>query len=105
MSQTESVHEGRRRDAVRNHERVIAAARELFSEQGLGVTVPQVAERAGVGKATVYRSYPAKQDVVVAVAREQFRQLAERTRAALEGEGQRYAEMVLNAFRRFSDSP
>ncbi|MFF5084017.1 TetR/AcrR family transcriptional regulator [Actinoplanes sp. NPDC000266] len=86
MSQTDSVQESRRKDAVRNHERVIAAARELFTEQGLGVTVPQVAERAGVGKATVYRSYPAKQDLVVAVAREQFQQLAARTRAALEGE-------------------
>ncbi|GAA0481214.1 putative transcriptional regulator, TetR family protein [Paractinoplanes deccanensis] len=73
----------RRSDAVRNHERVIAAARELFTEQGLGVTVPQVAERAGVGKATVYRSYPTKQELVVAVAREQFRRLASDTEAAL----------------------
>ncbi|SNY64679.1 TetR/AcrR family transcriptional regulator [Paractinoplanes atraurantiacus] len=94
MSQTEGVHGGRRKDAVRNHERVLAAARELFTEQGLGVTVPQVAERAGVGKATVYRSYPAKQDLIVAVAREQFQQLAARTEAALQGEDA-YAQLCL----------
>ncbi|MEH1165294.1 helix-turn-helix domain-containing protein [Micromonospora sp. CPCC 205539] len=75
----------RRLDARRNQERVIAAARELFTEQGLQVTVPQVAERAGVGRATVYRSYPSKEDLIVAVARHQFQELEQRTRAALDG--------------------
>ncbi|GAB3933419.1 TetR/AcrR family transcriptional regulator [Micromonospora vulcania] len=75
----------RRLDARRNQERVIAAARELFTEQGLQVTVPQVAERAGVGRATVYRSYPSKEDLIVAVTREQFQELERRIRAALDG--------------------
>ncbi|MER7888850.1 helix-turn-helix domain-containing protein [Micromonospora sp. NPDC094482] len=75
----------RRLDARRNQERVIAAARELFTEQGLQVTVPQVAERAGVGRATVYRSYPSKDDLVIAVARQQFQELERRTLAALDG--------------------
>jgi hypothetical protein len=35
---------------------VIAAAIEVFAERGLEATVPEVAARAGVGKATVYRS-------------------------------------------------
>jgi AcrR family transcriptional regulator len=58
----------RRSDARRNHERVLAAAVEVFTEHGLGATIPHVAERAGVGKATVYRSYPTKADLVRAIA-------------------------------------
>lgn len=60
---------GRRADARQNHERVLAAAIEVFTERGLGATIPQVAARAGVGKATVYRSYPTKADLVRALAR------------------------------------
>jgi AcrR family transcriptional regulator len=58
----------RRADARRNHERVLEAAIEVFTEHGLDATIPQVAARAGVGKATVYRSYPSKTDLVAAVA-------------------------------------
>ncbi|MGC5311812.1 TetR/AcrR family transcriptional regulator [Micromonospora zamorensis] len=83
----------RRRDAVLNHARVIAAAQQLFTEHGLAVTVPQVAERAGVGKATVYRSYPTKQDLVIAVVKEQFRALEQRTLDALSG-ADAYREFV-----------
>jgi AcrR family transcriptional regulator len=59
---------GRRADARRNHERVLAAAVEVFTEHGLEATVPQIAARAGVGKATVYRSYPTKADLIEAIA-------------------------------------
>ncbi len=72
-----------RADARRNHERVVAAARELFARHGLSVTVPQVAERAGVGRATVYRGYPTKDDLVLAIAREGFQRLDDRTTEAL----------------------
>src|ERR1041384_1762247 len=78
------MNQAKRSDAVRNHARIIAAARQLFTERGLGVPVPEVAARAGVGKATVYRSYPTKQDLVLAVAREQFQALERRTRPALD---------------------
>lgn len=61
--------EGRRADARRNHERVLAAAIEVFTEHGLDATMPQVAARAGVGKATVYRSYPSRTALVNALAR------------------------------------
>jgi AcrR family transcriptional regulator len=72
----------RRVDARRNHERVIAAAIEVFAERGLEATVPEVAARAGVGKATVYRSYPTKAGLVDAVTRHQLTWLAERVTAA-----------------------
>ena len=72
----------RRADARRNHERVIAAAIEVFAERGLEATVPEVAARAGVGKATVYRSYPTKADLIAAVARHQITWLSQRIAAA-----------------------
>ncbi|WP_121715811.1 TetR/AcrR family transcriptional regulator [Streptomyces sp. E5N91] len=65
----------RRSDARRNHERVFAAALEVFGEFGLQGTVPQVAERANVGKATVYRSYPVKEDLLDAVVRHRLSEL------------------------------
>ncbi|MEV0354989.1 helix-turn-helix domain-containing protein [Nocardia sp. NPDC050697] len=54
----------RRVDAQHNSERVLEAAIEVFTEHGLEATIPEVAARAGVGKATVYRSYPTKADLV-----------------------------------------
>ncbi|MGH3376128.1 MAG: TetR/AcrR family transcriptional regulator [Actinoallomurus sp.] len=72
-----------RADARRNHERVIAAAIEVFSEYGLDATVPAVAARAGVGKATVYRSYPTKADLIAAVAAPQALWLERRVADAL----------------------
>jgi AcrR family transcriptional regulator len=49
-----------RRDAERNRLRILAAAGELFAERGLGVTLDDVAHRAGVGVGTVYRRFPDK---------------------------------------------
>jgi AcrR family transcriptional regulator len=68
----------RRSDARRNHERIVAAAREVFSERGLAATVPEVAARAGVGKATVYRCYPTKDDLVAAVMQHHIEWLEQR---------------------------
>jgi AcrR family transcriptional regulator len=51
-------------------EAILEAAVELFAEGGLdGVTVEGVAARAGVGKATIYRRYPCKVDLVIAASR------------------------------------
>ena len=74
---------GRRADARRNHERVIAAALEVFTERGLDATIPDVAARAGVGKATVYRSFPARDDLLAAVALHQLDLVEQRVTAAL----------------------
>lgn len=53
-----------RSDAKENRDRVIAAARELFGTDGLEVTMRQIARRAGVGPATLYRRFPTKADLV-----------------------------------------
>jgi AcrR family transcriptional regulator len=58
----------------------VAAARELFADRGLDVTTDEIARRAGVGKATVYRGFATKRDLVDAVLEElveRFEALAE----------------------------
>jgi len=49
-----------RRDAERNRQRILEAARELFAQRGLAVTLNDVAHHAGVGVGTVYRRFPDK---------------------------------------------
>jgi AcrR family transcriptional regulator len=56
-----------RRDAARNRERILRAAREVFGRRGLGVTLDDVARHAGVGVGTVYRRFPTKEALVRAV--------------------------------------
>jgi AcrR family transcriptional regulator len=56
-----------RADARRNYERLVAAARELFAEQGASASLEAVAERAGVGIGTLYRHFPTRQALLEAV--------------------------------------
>jgi AcrR family transcriptional regulator len=56
-----------RRDAELNRQRILQAAAEEFCERGLGVTLDDVARRAGVGVGTVYRRYPSKQSLAEAL--------------------------------------
>jgi len=58
---------GLRADAERNRERVLAAARQVFAEQGLDASTNEVARRAGVGVATLFRRFPTRDDLVEAV--------------------------------------
>lgn len=56
-----------RADAVRNQRRIVEAARELFADRGLEITLDDVAERAGVGIGTVYRRFTGKQELIAEV--------------------------------------
>ncbi|MGW7252650.1 TetR/AcrR family transcriptional regulator [Streptomyces sp. NPDC054834] len=53
-----------RADALRNRERIVAAAREMFVEFGPDVPLDEIARRAGVGNATVYRNFPDRDALV-----------------------------------------
>ncbi|GLY83510.1 TetR family transcriptional regulator [Actinoallomurus iriomotensis] len=64
-----------RADARRNRERVLRTAQQLFATQGLGVSLDEIARRAGVGPGTVHRHFPAKEDLYLAVATDQFERL------------------------------
>ncbi|MEW2502790.1 TetR/AcrR family transcriptional regulator [Amycolatopsis sp. CA-161197] len=53
-----------RRDAKANLARVLDAAAEVFAEHGCSATLADVAKAAGVGVATVYRTFPTKDDLI-----------------------------------------
>ncbi|WP_031487732.1 TetR/AcrR family transcriptional regulator [Streptomyces bicolor] len=69
-----------RADALRNRERIVTAAREMFVEHGPDVPLDDIARRAGVGNATVYRNFPDRD----ALVREVVCSVMERTAAAAE---------------------
>jgi AcrR family transcriptional regulator len=73
-----------RADAARNRERILIAAQHVFSERGLEASVADVAREAGVGKATVFRSYPTKDDLIAAIACEPVRWVEQLVTEALE---------------------
>src|SRR5262249_16287312 len=64
-----------RRDAERNRQRILAAARELFAERGLEVTLDDVAHPAGLGVGTVARRFANREALVEALFEEKFDQL------------------------------
>jgi AcrR family transcriptional regulator len=72
----------RRSDAVRNAEKVFAAALEVSASAGLAVGLPEVASRAGVGRTTVYRSFASRDELIAAVMAHKLRLLAERVAVA-----------------------
>jgi len=59
--------EGRRRHARRNHELLVAAAREVFAERGVDASLEEIARRAGVGVGTLYRHFANRDALVEAV--------------------------------------
>ncbi|MGA8296639.1 MAG: helix-turn-helix domain-containing protein [Acidimicrobiales bacterium] len=58
-----------RADARRNYEAIVAAARQVFAEEGGGASLEAVARRGGVGIGTLYRHFPRRIDLVEAVYR------------------------------------
>jgi AcrR family transcriptional regulator len=74
-----------RADALRNRERLTEAAAESFRDEGLDVGVDLIARRAGVGVATLYRHFPAKTDLIVAVTEAVLEDLGAAAAAALDG--------------------
>lgn len=54
-------------DAARNRQRILEAASEVFSEQGLEASLDEVARQAGVGVGTVYRRFRTKEELVEAL--------------------------------------
>lgn len=61
---------GLRKDAERNRQRVLTAARELFAIKGMEATLNDVAHHAGVGVGTVYRRFATKEELVEAIFEE-----------------------------------
>jgi AcrR family transcriptional regulator len=73
-----------RADAERNRKRLLDAATEIFCERGLEVGVAEIAEHAGVGRATLFRNFASKEDLIAAIVVERMNESASRGRALLD---------------------
>ena len=73
-----------RSDAERNRRRVLDAAQALFRERGLDVGVAEIAQRAGVGRGTLFRNFPTKQDLIAAIVIERMREATASARTLLD---------------------
>jgi AcrR family transcriptional regulator len=62
----------KRADAVRNTEAVLEAAKAAFAESGVDAPMRDIAARAGVGVGTIYRNYPLRSDLIIAVFRREL---------------------------------
>ncbi|MEV5738774.1 TetR/AcrR family transcriptional regulator [Microbispora rosea] len=71
------MEKGLRADARRNRDLIVAAAQELFLEQGVDVPLEEVARRAGVGVGTLYRRFPDREALLRAVGEESLRRLVD----------------------------
>lgn len=73
-----------RADARRNRALILDAARALVAEVGPDATMDQIAGAAGVAVGTLYRHFPAKEDLVTAVVTDSVERMAADTEAALQ---------------------
>ncbi len=73
-----------RADAARNRELVLAAAERLLAARGVDVSMQEIAAEAGVGVGTVFRRFPTKDDLVVAVLLERMEDVATLAASAVE---------------------
>ncbi|MCZ0994926.1 helix-turn-helix domain containing protein [Streptomyces noursei] len=85
-----------RADAVRNRERIIAAARETMVEFGAEAPFDEIARRAGVGNATLYRHFTDRRDLIHHVTLSVMSRIADRAECALVAESDAF-----EALRRF----
>ena len=75
-----------RADAARNRELIVAAATEVFAERGLEASTAEIASRAGVGEATLFRRFPSKDDLVTAIIGVKLAESAELAETCLTDE-------------------
>jgi AcrR family transcriptional regulator len=69
---------GRRADAQRNRELLLTAAREVFSERGARAPLDDIARRAGIGNATMYRHFASRRELLIAVYADEVEALCSR---------------------------
>ncbi len=73
-----------RKDAERNRQRILAAARELFAQRGLAVTLNDIARHADVGVGTVYRRFPDKSQLIDGLFEQRISDMVALTETALQ---------------------
>lgn len=75
-------HPPTRADARANRARLLAAAHAVLRERGPDAEMKEIADRAGVGVGTIYRNFPTKDDLIVAIVTELVEQIRENIEAA-----------------------
>src|SRR5262245_33037587 len=76
-----------RRDARENRDRLLAAAKQLFAEQGIDATsMYEIARAAGVGQGTLYRHFADKGEICHALIKEDLAAFMERVGAMIGGD-------------------
>ncbi len=83
-----------RADALRNRERIVAAAREMFVEFGPEVPFDEIARRAGVGNATLYRNFADRAELVREVVCFVMDRTSEQAELALAEEGDAFQALT-----------
>jgi AcrR family transcriptional regulator len=83
---------GLRSDASRNYGRILDAAAHAFEQQGRTVSLDEIAARAGVGVATLYRRFRTREELIAAVAEHVF--AADVATAIVEGGPDPWADLV-----------
>jgi AcrR family transcriptional regulator len=86
MRQLENQSRKPRSDALRNRERVLEAAKAVFSAGGAEASLEAVARAAGVGIGTLYRHFPTREALFEAVYRREVQQLADLAEQLKEAE-------------------
>jgi len=84
----------KRADARRNEATLLDAAAALFVESGVNAPVRDIAAKAGVGVGTIYRHFPTRADLIVAVYRHQVEVCAEAGPALLAGSDPPYQALA-----------
>src|SRR5882724_1328305 len=77
---------GKRADALRNQQALLDAAAAVFVTSGVDAPIREIAAKAGVGIGTIYRHFPTRTDLVVAVYRHQVEACAEAGAALVAGD-------------------
>ncbi|MEV4109922.1 TetR/AcrR family transcriptional regulator [Nonomuraea sp. NPDC049695] len=83
----------KRADARRNKETLLDAAAAIFVASGVEAPIRDIAAEAGVGTATIYRHFPTRADLIIAVYRHQVEACAEAGPALLAGSATPYAAL------------
>lgn len=86
MSVEDEPRRALRKDAERNRQRVLEAARELFAAKGLEATLNDVAHHANVGVGTVYRRFATKEELLEAIFEDGIDQIVGLAESALQHE-------------------
>ncbi|MER7892221.1 TetR/AcrR family transcriptional regulator [Micromonospora sp. NPDC094482] len=91
---TERAPQRRRADAVRNEKTLLDAAAAVFVTAGVEAPVRDIAAKAGVGTGTIYRHFPTRADLIIAVYRHQVEACAEAGPALLASSATPYAALA-----------